>query len=146
MFTLYPGQSSTLRLVLFMFALCSGRCLGVNSLCFVLLGQSQWAEVLCYCHPGPEGPVHPCAHLGSSKRMGKAPSTYGHLGIVCSETFFHRSGISSDNGLECPFGVWRMCRHHSCLLSDCCVPHPGWKVKMRPGPTPPPPWQVHSSA
>lgn len=46
-----------------MFALCSERCLGVKSLCFVVpLGQSQWAEVMCHCHPGPEGPVHPNKH------------------------------------------------------------------------------------
>lgn len=39
--------------------------------CFPV-GQSQRAEVLCHCHPGPEGLVYPCAHLGSSQRMGKA--------------------------------------------------------------------------
>lgn len=80
-----------------MFALCSWRCLGVKSLCFVPLGQSQWAEVVCYCHPGPEGPVHPRAHLGSSKRMGKAPTSYGPLGILCTGTFLYNPGISSGN-------------------------------------------------
>ena len=45
----------------------------MKSLCFVPLGQSQRAEVVCHCHPGPEGPVHPRSHLGSPQRMGKAP-------------------------------------------------------------------------
>ena len=63
-----------------MFASCSGRCPGVKSLCFVPLGQSQRAEVVCHCHPGPEGPVHPSAHLGSPQRMGKAPWSCSHLG------------------------------------------------------------------
>lgn len=125
MFILYPGQSSNLRLVLFMFALCSGRCLGVKILCFVSLGQSQWAEVLCYCHPGPEGSVHPSAHVGSSKRMGKALSSYGYLGIV----YQGPSSIAQEyllvSGPEWSFVVWLMCPHPSCLLSNYCTPHPG---------------------
>lgn len=78
--------------------------------------------------------MHPSAHLGSSKRMGKAPSSYGHLGIV----YQGPSSIAQEyllvSGLEWPFGVWLMCPHPSCLLSNYCMPHPGWKVKVRPGP------------
>lgn len=45
----------------------------MKSLRFLPLGQSQWAEVMCHCHPCPEGLVYPSAHLGSPQRMGKAP-------------------------------------------------------------------------
>lgn len=76
-----------------MFALCSGRRLGVKGLCFVLLGQSQWAEVVCHCHSCPEGLVHPRAYLGPSQRMGKAPYSYGHPGNLCAETSSHSPGI-----------------------------------------------------
>lgn len=51
--------------------LCPGRCLRLKSLCFVPLGSSQRTEVLCHRDPGPEGPVHSCAHLGSPPRLGK---------------------------------------------------------------------------
>lgn len=129
----YPGQSSALRLVLFTFALCSGKCLGIKSLCFVLLGQSQRAEVMCHCHPGPERLVHPCAHLGSSQRMGKALCSYGPLGVTWAETFSHSPGILYGNGWSSPLGVWLMCPHHSCLLSNYCMPHSGWEVTVRPG-------------
>lgn len=83
---------------LFMFALCSGRHLGVKGLCFVPLGQSQRAEVMCHCHSRPEGLVYPSANLGPSQRMGKAPYSYGHPGGLCAETSSHSPGI--------PYGNW----------------------------------------
>lgn len=44
-------------------------CLGVPPTRQVVPGQSQWAEVMCHCHPCPKGLVYPSAHLGSSQRM-----------------------------------------------------------------------------
>lgn len=45
--------------------------LSMKSLHFLPLGQSQWTEVMCHCHPCPKGLVYPSAHLGSPQRMGK---------------------------------------------------------------------------
>ncbi|EHB06804.1 Interleukin enhancer-binding factor 3 [Heterocephalus glaber] len=42
-------------------------CLGVPLTRQVVPGQGQRSEVLCHCYLGPEGPVDPCAHLGSPR-------------------------------------------------------------------------------
>ena len=94
-----------------MSALRAGSCHGVKSLCFIPLGQSQRAEVVCHCHPGPEGPVHPSAHLGSPQRMGKAPW------VMCAETS-QIPGLLLISGLEWPVGVWPM---HP-VSAACCAP------------------------